>query len=61
MVDIKEILQQRFISFLTKNYADGPLRRANKSVIKIEIVLNQELAKELNRQIIKIFKKQKVH
>ena len=61
MVDIKEILLQRFISFLTKKYADGPLRRANKSVIKTEIVLNQELAEELHRQINKRFKKQKVH
>ena len=51
MIDIKRLLFQWFIIFLTKRLGSG---------IKSKDMLNKELAEELHKPIIKKFEKRKV-
>ena len=50
MMDIKGVLLQRFISFGKKCSGNG---------LKIENILNKELAEELHKRSIRIFNKRK--
>ena len=52
-MEITGVLPQWFINFLIKNFSG--------SCIKNENMPDQQLAKELHRQIIKTFKKTKIH
>ena len=72
MIDIKGFLQQWFTNLFDKKTSGGAAALArletlamqatrNKSSIKNENMSNRELAEELNKPIIKKFKKGKVH
>ena len=47
--------------FFDKTSAGGAVTLANKSAFKNEIMSNKEIAEELHQQIIRKFKKRKVH
>ena len=53
IMDIQGILLQWFISFLIKKFSGG--------AVKSETMLNQELAQELHKPIIRKIEKRKVH
>ena len=47
--------------FFAKKFSGGAVTHANKSAVKNEIMSNQQLAEELRKPIIKIFRKRKVY
>ena len=60
-MDINVDLLQWFINVLIKKTAGGASTLAKKSDVKNKNILNKELAEELNKPIIRKFKKRKVH